>query len=143
MKKYLIALLAIVFLGVAASAQEMDTKQEKKRIKKEQKQMRQLDMPANQGQEIKRINARYRDEHKRIMKDASLTQEQKQLKVKALNDKRVAEIHAVIGKEKKDEWEGVKKQEKAMKMEKEKMKEHKGQQKKAEKAAKGNRGKKG
>ena len=61
------------------------TRKEKKRIKQEQRQVKDLNLDRNQGQQIKSINNRYSDEHKAIMQNDALTQQQKQDQIQALD----------------------------------------------------------
>jgi hypothetical protein len=121
-----------------AQAQETDTRKERKRIKTEQKQMKNLELNDNQGQQIKEINSRYRDAHKQIIQNDALTQEQKQEQIQALNKKRVADIHMIVGKDKEQEFDRIHQNEK----EKNKNKEEKIKQKK-EKQVKEKKSKKG
>lgn len=129
---------ALLFFGLYAEAQEMDTRKERKRIKTEQKQMNQLELNDNQGQQLKEINNNYRDAHKQIMQNDGLTQEQKQEQIQALNKKRVADIHTVAGPDKVKDIERIHKNEK----EKKQAKENNNKQKK-EKTVKEKKNKKG
>ena len=91
---------SFLFIGSFAVAQETDVRKEKKRIKQEQRQVKELSLDRNQGQQIKSINNRYRDEHKAIMQNDGLTQQQKQDQIQALNKRRVDDIHNIVGKDK-------------------------------------------
>lgn len=142
MRRVIIFLFAIGFLGLASQAQETNIKKERKRILKEQRQMETLNLDGNQGQQVKAINSRYRTAHKEIMKNETLTQEQKQEQVQALNKRRVEEIHNIVGREKTQEWDRIKQQEKEKKdaIDKEKKEKKEKKIKKADKVNKGNKG---
>ena len=72
----------------------------------------------------------------------TLTQEQKQEQVQALNKRRVEEIHNIVGREKTQEWDRIKQQEKEKKeaIDKEKKEKKEKKIKKADKVNKGNKG---
>lgn len=133
MKQIMLFMFALLFFSIHASAQEMDTKKERKRIKNEQKQLRQLELNDNQGQQVKEINARYRDAHKRILQNDGLTQQQKQEQIQALNKKRVEEIHGVVGADKTQAFDRIRENKKN----KQHMKEEKKNQRKEKKNKKG------
>lgn len=133
MKQIMLFTFALLFLSIHASAQEMDTRKERKRIKTEQKQLRQLELNDNQGQQVKEINARYRDAHKRILQNDGLTQQQKQEQIQALNKKRVEEIHGVVGADNKQAFDRILENEKN----KQHMKAEKNNQRKEKKNKKG------
>ena len=118
-------------------AQDTDYKKEKKRIKQEQKEMmRDLALADNQGQQLKDINDRYKDEHKAISKNDALTQEQKREQMQVLNKRRVDEIHNLIGQDKAKDWAGMKNNGKNKMKEKVKDKEDKVKDKQKEKKEK-------
>ena len=100
MKQLIMFSLSFLFISMFAVAQETDYRKEKKRLKQEQKEMRDLNLADNQGEQIKDINDRYKDEHKAISKNDALTQQQKQEQIQALNKRRVDEIHNLIGQDK-------------------------------------------
>jgi hypothetical protein len=125
MKQIMLFMLAFLFFNMYAQSQETDTRKERKRIKTEQKQMKNLDLNDNQGQQIKEINSRYRDAHKQIMQNDALTQEQKQEQIQALNKKRVADIHMIVGKDKEQEFDRIHQNEKEKKKVKEEKKNEK------------------
>ena len=133
MKQIMLFTFALLFFSIHASAQEMDTRKERKRIKTEQKQLRQLELNDNQGQQVKEINARYRDAHKRILQNDGLTQQQKQEQIQALNKKRVEEIHGVVGADNKQAFDRILENEKN----KQHMKAEKNNQRKEKKNKKG------
>ena len=124
MKQLMMFVLSFLVIGSYAFAQETDYKKEKKRIKQEQKQMRDLDLTDNQGDQVKDINERYRDEHKAISKNDALTQEQKREQMQALNKRRVQEIHNVIGEDKTKDWAKGQKNEKNKMKDKAKYKDY-------------------
>jgi broad specificity phosphatase PhoE len=134
--------LSILFISMFAVAQETDFKKEKKRIKQEQKEIRNLNLNDNQGQQVKDINSRYKDEHKAISKNDALTQQQKQEQIQALNKRRVDEIHNLIGQDKAKDWAGMKKNDKNKMKDKAKDKEDKVKDKQREKKVKEEKGKK-
>ena len=136
MKQLIMFGLSFLFISLTAVAQETDYKKEKKRIKQEQKQMRDLDLTDNQGEQVKDINERYRDEHKAISKNEALTQEQKREQIQALNKRRVQDIHNLIGQDKTKDWAGMKNKEKN----KMKKKDDKVKDKQKEKKEKKNKG---
>jgi hypothetical protein len=110
MKQLIMFSLSFLFISITAMAQDTDYKKEKKRIKQEQKEMmRDLDLADNQGEQVKDINDRYKDEHKAIAKNDALTQEQKREQIQALNKRRVQEIHNLIGEDKTKDWSKGKK----------------------------------
>jgi broad specificity phosphatase PhoE len=134
MKKVVMFSLSFLLISIFTVAQETDFKKEKKRIKKEQKQMRDLNLNDNQGQQVKDINSRYKDEHKAISKNDALTQQQKQEQIQALNKRRVEEIHNLIGQDKLKDWNDMKQNGKEK--EKDKAKEKKEKVKEKEKTEK-------
>lgn len=138
MKQLILFSLSFLFISIAAVAQETDYKKEKKRIKQEQKEMRDLDLNDNQGEQVKDINERYRDEHKAISKNDALTQEQKREQIQALNKRRVQDIHNIIGQDKAKDWAGTKKNEKNKMKDKMKDKDDKVKDKQKEKKEKKN-----
>ena len=138
MKQLIMFSLSFLFISIAAVAQETDYKKEKKRIKQEQKEMRDLDLNDNQGEQVKDINERYRDEHKAISKNDALTQEQKREQIQALNKRRVQDIHNIIGQDKAKDWAGTKKNEKNKMKDKMKDKDDKVKDKQKEKKEKKN-----
>lgn len=138
MKQAIMFSLSFLFISMFAVAQETDYKKEKKRIKQEQKQMRDLNLNDNQGQQVKDINSRYKVEHKAISKNDALTQEQKREQIQALNKRRVEEIHNLIGQDKAKDWAGMKKNEKNKMKDKAKYKEEKVKEKQKEKKEKKN-----
>ena len=138
MKQLILFSLSFLFISIAAVAQETDYKKEKKRIKQEQKEMRDLDLNDNQGEQVKDINERYRDEHKAISKNDALTQEQKREQIQALNKRRVQDIHNIIGQDKAKDWAGTKRNEKNKMKEKMKDKDDKVKDKQKEKKEKKN-----
>ena len=138
MKQLIMFSLSLLFISIAAVAQETDYKKEKKRIKQEQKEMRDLDLNDNQGEQVKDINERYRDEHKAISKNDALTQEQKREQIQALNKRRVQDIHNIIGQDKAKDWAGTKKNEKNKMKDKMKDKDDKVKDKQKEKKEKKN-----
>lgn len=144
MKQVMMLVFALLFFGLHTQAQEMDTRKEKKRIRTEQKEMNQLDLNDNQGQQLKEINGIYRDAHKQIMKNDALTQEQKREQAQALNKRRVEEIHTVVGHDKVQEFDRIHKNEKEKKEAKEnKNKQDKDKTVKEKKEKKEKKGKKG
>ena len=138
MKQLIMFSLSFLFISIAAVAQETDYKKEKKRIKQEQKEMRDLGLNDNQGEQVKDINERYRDEHKAISKNDALTQEQKREQIQALNKRRVQDIHNIIGQDKAKDWAGTKRNEKNKMKEKMKDKDDKVKDKQKEKKEKKN-----
>ena len=138
MKQLILFSLSFLFISIAAVAQQTDYKKEKKRIKQEQKEMRDLDLNDNQGEQVKDINERYRDEHKAISKNDALTQEQKREQIQALNKRRVQDIHNIIGQDKAKDWAGTKKNEKNKMKDKMKDKDDKVKDKQKEKKEKKN-----
>jgi hypothetical protein len=138
MKQLIMFSLSFLFISMFAVAQETDFKKEKKRIKQEQKEMRNLNLNDNQGQQVKDINSRYKDEHKAISKNDALTQQQKQEQIQALNKRRVDEIHSLIGQDKAKDWAGMKKNEKTKMKDRAKDKEDKVKDKQKEKKEKKN-----
>lgn len=128
--------LSFLLISIFAVAQETDFKKEKKRIKKEQKQMRDLNLNDNQGQQVKDINSRYKDEHKAISKNDALTQQQKQEQIQALNKRRVEEIHNLIGQDKVKDWNDMKQNGKEKVKDKAKEKKEKEKVKEKEKTEK-------
>lgn len=136
MKQLIMFSLFFLFISVFAVAQETDFKKEKKRIKQEQKQMgRDLNLNDNQGQQVKDINSRYKDEHKAISKNDALTQQQKHEQIQALNKRRVEDIHNLIGQDKARDWARMKENEKEKIKDKAKEKKEK-QKEKTEKVKK-------
>lgn len=108
MKKVVLILLSFMLAGTYVSAQETTIKKEKKRIRQEQKQMKDLNLNDNQGQQVKDINSAYKTAHKDIMKNDALSQEQKREQIQALNKRRVDDIHNIIGQDKIKEWKDIK-----------------------------------
>ncbi|MBP6688042.1 MAG: hypothetical protein KA160_09300 [Lacibacter sp.] len=138
MKQAIIFSLSFMFISIFAVAQETDFKKEKKRVKQEQKQMKDLNLNDNQGQQIKGINSRYKDEHKAITKNDALTQQQKQEQIQALNKRRVEEIHSLIGQDKAKDWSNMKQNGKEKVKDKAKEKKEKANGKQKEKKEKKN-----
>ena len=112
MKQIMLAGIALLFFCSLTSAQEMDIKKERKRIKTEQRHFKQLNLNDQQGQQLQAINRYYRTAHQRIMQNDGLTQQQKQDQIQALNKKRVADIHAVIGKDNIQAYDRIRENEK-------------------------------
>ncbi len=137
MKQAIIFSLSFMFISIFAVAQETDFKKEKKRVKQEQKQMKDLNLNDNQGQQIKGINSRYKDEHKAITKNDALTQQQKQEQIQALNKRRVEEIHSLIGQDKAKDWSNMKQNGKEKVKEKKEKANGKQKEKKEKKNGKG------
>ena len=104
--------LSFLLIGSFAFAQETNVRKEKKRIKQEERQVRDLNLDRNQGQQVKTINNRYRDEHKTIMQNDALSQEQKQDQIQALNKRRVQDIHNLVGKDKEKDFDRIQDNEK-------------------------------
>lgn len=129
-------ILSFLFIGSFAVAQETDVRKEKKRIKQEQRQVTDLNLDRNQGQQIKSINNRYRDEHKAIMQNDALTQQQKQDQIQALNKRRVDDIHNIVGKDKEKDFDRIEENEKQKMKEKDKEKKEKVKEKEKEKEKK-------
>ena len=115
--------LSFLFIGSFAFAQETDVRKEKKRIKQEQRQVKDLNLDRNQGQQIKSINNRYRDEHKAIMQNDALTQQQKQDQIQALNKRRVQDIHNIVGQDKVKDYDRIEENERQKMKDKSKEKE--------------------
>ncbi len=136
MKQLIMFVGSFLFLGSFAIAQETDVRKEKKRIKQEQRQVKDLNLDRNQGQQIKNINNRYRDEHKAIMQNDALTQQQKQDQIQALNKRRVDDIHKIVGKEKEKDFDRIQENEKQKMKDKAKEKEEKVKEKQKEKNVK-------
>ncbi|MEJ8820001.1 hypothetical protein [Lacibacter sp. H407] len=136
MKQVLMFIFSFLFIGSFAVAQETDVRKEKKRIKQEQRQVKELSLDRNQGQQIKSINSRYRDEHKAIMQNDALTQQQKQDQIQALNKRRVDDIHNIVGKDKEKDFDRIQENEKQKMKEKEKEKKDKVKEKQKEKKVK-------
>ena len=136
MKQVLTLILSFLFIGSFAVAQETDVRKEKKRIKQEQRQVKNLNLDRNQGQQIKSINNRYRDEHKAIMQNDALTQQQKQDQIQALNKRRVDDIHNIVGKDKEKDFDRIEENEKQKMKEKGKEKSDKVKEKQKEKKVK-------
>lgn len=107
MKSIILFMFAMVSFSLYTQSQDTNAKNERKRIKTEQKQMKTLELNDNQGQQIKDINNRYRDAHKEIMQNDALTQEQKQERIQALNKKRVSDIHVIVGPDKTDQFNRI------------------------------------
>jgi hypothetical protein len=128
--------LSFLLIGSYAIAQETDVRKEKKRIKQEQRQVKDLNLDRNQGQQIKSINNRYRDEHKAIMQNDALTQQQKQDQIQALNKRRVQDIHNLVGKDKEKDFDRIQENEKQKMKEKGKEKSDKVKEKQKEKKVK-------
>ena len=104
--------LSFLLIGSFAFAQETNVRKEKKRIKQEERQVRDLNLDRNQGQQVKTINNRYRDEHKAIMQNDALSQDQKQDQIQALNKRRVQDIHNLVGKDKEKDFDRIQDNEK-------------------------------
>ena len=104
--------LSFLLIGSFAFAQETNVRKEKKRIKQEERQVRDLDLDRNQGQQVKTINNRYRDEHKAIMQNDALSQQQKQDQIQSLNKRRVQDIHNLVGKDKEKDFDRIQDKEK-------------------------------
>jgi hypothetical protein len=136
MKQVIMFVLSFLFIGSYAFAQESDVRKEKKRIKQEQRQVKDLNLDRNQGQQIKSINNRYRDEHKAIMQNDALTQQQKQDQIQALNKRRVDDIHNIVGKDKEKDFDRIQENEKQKMKEKDKEKKDKVKEKQKEKKVK-------
>ena len=128
--------LSFLFIGSFAFAQETDVRKEKKRIKQEQRQVKDLNLDRNQGQQIKSINNRYRDEHKAIMQNDALTQQQKQDQIQALNKRRVDDIHNIVGKDKEKDYDRIRENERQKMKDKSKEKEDRVKDKQKEKKIK-------
>lgn len=112
MKQVLMLTLSFLLIGSFAFAQETNVRKEKKRIKQEERQVRDLDLDRNQGQQVKTINNRYRDEHKAIMQNDALSQQQKQDQIQSLNKRRVQDIHNLVGKDKEKDFDRIQDKEK-------------------------------
>lgn len=125
MKQFMICMFALIFSAMYAQSQETYSREERKRIKTEQKQMKQLELNDNQGQRIKMINNNYRDAHKQIMQNDLLTQEQKQEQAGLLNKKRVAEIRMIVGPDKEQAFDRLQQNEKEKNQTKEENKDRK------------------
>lgn len=138
MKQAITFTLSFMFISIFAVAQETDYKKEKKRIKQEQKEMQDLNLDDNQGQQLKSINDRYKDEHKAITKNDVLTQQQKQDQIQVLNKRRVEEIHNLIGQDKAKDWNNMKQNGKEKVKDKAKDKKENGKEKQKEKKEKKN-----
>jgi hypothetical protein len=136
MKQVIMFVLSFLFIGSYAFAQESDVRKEKKRIKQEQRQVKDLNLDRNQGQQIKSINNRYRDEHKDIMQNDALSQQQKQDQIQALNKRRVDDIHNIVGKDKEKDFDRIQENEKQKMKEKDKEKKDKVKEKQKEKKVK-------
>lgn len=128
--------LSFLFMGSFAFAQETDVRKEKKRIKQEQRRVKDLDLDRNQGQQIKSINNRYRDEHKAIIQNDALSQQQKQEQIQALNKRRVDDIHNIVGKDKEKDFDRIRENEKQKMKEKDKENNEKVKEKQKEKKVK-------
>lgn len=136
MKQVLMFILSFLFIGSFAVAQETDVRKEKKRIKQEQRQVKDLNLDRNQGQQIKSINNRYRDEHKAIMQNDALTQQQKQDQIQALNKRRVQDIHNIVGQDKVKDYDRIEENERQKMKDKSKEKEDKVKDRQNEKKVK-------
>ncbi len=136
MKQAIIFSLSFMFISIFAVAQETEYKKEKKRIKQEQKEMQDLNLDDNQGQQLKSINDRYKDEHKAISKNDILTQQQKQDQIQVLNKRRVEEIHTLIGQDKAKDWNNMKQNGREKVKDKAKDKKDNGKEKQKEKEKK-------
>lgn len=136
MKQVLTFILSFLFIGSFAVAQETDVRKEKKRIKQEQRQVKDLNLDRNQGQQIKSINNRYKDEHKAIMQNDALTQQQKQDQIQALNKRRVQDIHNLIGQDKVKDYDRIEENERQKMKDKSKEQEDKVKDKQKEKKVK-------
>ena len=142
MKQVIMFVLSFLFIGSYAFAQETDVRKEKKRIKQEQRQVKDLNLDRNQGRQIKSINSRYRDEHKAIMQNDALSQEQKQDQIQALNKRRVQDIHNLIGQDKAKDFDRIQENEKEKMKDKAKEKQDKVKDKQKEKKEKSEKEKK-
>lgn len=136
MKQVLMFILSFLFIGSFAVAQETDVRKEKKRIKQEQRQVKDLNLDRNQGQQIKSINNRYRDEHKAIMQNDALTQQQKQDQIQALNKRRVQDIHNIVGQDKVKDYDRIEENERQKMKDKSKEKEDRVKDRQKEKKVK-------
>ena len=136
MKQVIMFILSFLFIGSYAFAQETDVRKEKKRIKQEQRQVKDLNLDRNQGRQIKSINSRYRDEHKAIIQNDALSQEQKHDQIQALNKRRVQDIHNLIGQDKAKDFDRIQENEKQKMKEKAKEKQAKVKDKQKEKKEK-------
>ena len=136
MKQVIMFVLSFLFIGSFAIAQETDVRKEKKRIKQEQRQLKDLNLDRNQGQQIKSINNRYRDEHKAIMQNDALSQQQKQDQIQALNKRRVQDIHNIVGQDKVKDYDRIQENEKQKMKDKAREKEDKVKEKQKEKKEK-------
>ena len=133
MKQVLMLTLSFLLIGSFAFAQETNVRKEKKRIKQEERQVRDLNLDRNQGQQVKAINNRYRDEHKAIMQNDALTQEQKQDQIQELNKRRVQDIHNLVGKDKENDFDRIQDKEKQKMKDEAKEKKEKVKEKQKEK----------
>jgi len=136
MKQLIMFVLSFLFISSFAFAQEADVRKEKKRIKQEQRQLKDLNLDRNQGQQIKSINSRYKDEHKAIMQNDALTQQQKQDQMQALNKRRVQDIHNLVGQDKAKDWDRIQENEKEKVKDKAKEKQDKDKDEQKEKKEK-------
>ncbi|MEJ8844571.1 hypothetical protein WG954_19415 [Lacibacter sp. H375] len=136
MKQVLTLTLSFLFIGSFAVAQETDVRKEKKRIKQEQRQVKDLNLDRNQGQQIKSINNRYKDEHKAIMQNDALSQQQQQDQIQALNKRRVQDIHNLIGQDKVKDYDRIEENERQKMKDKSKEEENRVKDKQKEKKVK-------
>ena len=136
MKQVLMFILSFLFIGSFGVAQETDVRKEKKRIKQEQRQVKDLNLDRNQGQQIKSINNRYKDEHKAIMQNDALSQQQQQDQIQALNKRRVQDIHNLIGQDKVKDYDRIEENERQKMKDKSKEEENRVKDKQKEKKVK-------
>ena len=136
MKQLIMFVLSFLFISSFSFAQETDVRKEKKRIKQEQRLLKDINLDRNQGQQIKSINSRYKDEHKAIMQNDALTQQQKQEQMQALNKRRVQDIHNLVGQDKAKDWDRIQENEKEKVKDKAKEKKDKANDEQKEKKEK-------
>ena len=136
MKQQIMFVLSFLFISSFSFAQETDVRKEKKRIKQEQRLLKDINLDRNQGQQIKSINSRYKDEHKAIMQNDALTQQQKQEQMQALNKRRVQDIHNLVGQDKAKDWDRIQENEKEKVKDKAKEKKDKANDEQKEKKEK-------
>lgn len=118
MKKLFVTLVLIAIGSFHAIAQEADIVKERNRIRQEEREMQQLAKDANQGQEIKAINNRYREQHQAIMQNQQMTQEQKREAIQKLKNERLQALHQLLGHEKWQEWQRLQEQQKTREQQK-------------------------
>ena len=136
MKQLIMFVFSFLFISSFSFAQETDVRKEKKRIKQEQRLLKDINLDRNQGQQIKSINSRYKDEHKAIMQNDALTQQQKQEQMQALNKRRVQDIHNLVGQDKAKDWDRIQENEKEKVKDKAKEKKDKANDEQKEKKEK-------